>query len=220
MNTKSLVRNAIAALVATIWIGHAQAATFTLGFTGSAGGFSAGQTDFAGLHFDQFSQGLSGIDPAIVVSQGDFINSTVTFDGLVTIPTSQVRTDLVMFFSGSTFPSINTGVNGTYTFFNGASVVNTFGYGSTTSGGLASFAAVFPPDNGAFSFTSYTNDFEITDLATSATLDRSPSFTYSLVSNVSAVPEPATWAMLLLGFFGIGFMMRDARRKKGAVAVA
>ena len=36
---------------------------------------------------------------------------------------------------------------------------------------------------------------------------------------ITAVPEPATWAMLLLGFFGIGFMMRGSRRKD-AVAVA
>lgn len=28
-----------------------------------------------------------------------------------------------------------------------------------------------------------------------------------------AAPEPATWAMFLIGFAGIGFMMRGARRK-------
>jgi hypothetical protein len=27
------------------------------------------------------------------------------------------------------------------------------------------------------------------------------------------VPEPATWAMLLLGFFGVGSALRGARRK-------
>jgi hypothetical protein len=36
---------------------------------------------------------------------------------------------------------------------------------------------------------------------------------------ISAVPEPTTWVMLLLGFFGVGFMMRGARRND-AVAVA
>jgi hypothetical protein len=38
-------------------------------------------------------------------------------------------------------------------------------------------------------------------------------------TTISAAPEPATWAMLLLGFFGIGFMVRGARRKDD-VAVA
>jgi hypothetical protein len=33
------------------------------------------------------------------------------------------------------------------------------------------------------------------------------------VSGVSAVPEPATWAMMLLGFAGLGFAFRQSRRK-------
>jgi hypothetical protein len=35
--------------------------------------------------------------------------------------------------------------------------------------------------------------------------------------SVSAVPEPASWAMMLLGFFGIGFMIRGSRRKRVAL---
>jgi len=30
--------------------------------------------------------------------------------------------------------------------------------------------------------------------------------------NAPAVPEPATWAMMILGFGGIGMAMRRARR--------
>ena len=33
----------------------------------------------------------------------------------------------------------------------------------------------------------------------------------------SAVPEPSTWAMMILGFFGLGFM---AYRKKGTLRLA
>jgi hypothetical protein len=32
------------------------------------------------------------------------------------------------------------------------------------------------------------------------------------VNSIGAVPEPATWALLLLGFFGIGGLMRAKRR--------
>jgi hypothetical protein len=32
------------------------------------------------------------------------------------------------------------------------------------------------------------------------------------VDAVAAVPEPATWAMMLLGFCGVGFMLRKSRR--------
>ena len=34
------------------------------------------------------------------------------------------------------------------------------------------------------------------------------------VSAIAAVPEPATWAMMLLGFGGMGFMLRSSRRRK------
>ncbi len=40
----------------------------------------------------------------------------------------------------------------------------------------------------------------------------------SLTTSEVPVPEPATWAMLVLGLFGIGFMART--RRKEAVAVA
>jgi hypothetical protein len=36
--------------------------------------------------------------------------------------------------------------------------------------------------------------------------------TYSGTLNITAVPEPATWALMLLGFGGIGFAMRRRRR--------
>ncbi|HKR87036.1 MAG TPA: PEPxxWA-CTERM sorting domain-containing protein, partial [Phenylobacterium sp.] len=38
------------------------------------------------------------------------------------------------------------------------------------------------------------------------------------VAESIAVPEPATWAMMLTGFFGLGGMLR-ARRRQGAAAV-
>ena len=46
-------------------------------------------------------------------------------------------------------------------------------------------------------FDSRGNSFEISDVA-------------------SAVPEPATWAMMIIGFGGVGSMVRSARRKQTA----
>lgn len=40
----------------------------------------------------------------------------------------------------------------------------------------------------------------------------------ALMGERSAVPEPATWAMMLIGFFGIGGMVRSNRRKPKVAA--
>jgi hypothetical protein len=47
------------------------------------------------------------------------------------------------------------------------------------------------------------------------------SFKYSLsITNAAPVPEPATWAMMLLGFAGIGFTFRRSPRHAGASTLA
>jgi hypothetical protein len=47
-----------------------------------------------------------------------------------------------------------------------------------------------------------------------------PAFTYldNVALNVSAVPEPSTWAMMVLGFCGLGFLAY--RRKNGTLRLA
>jgi hypothetical protein len=41
--------------------------------------------------------------------------------------------------------------------------------------------------------------------------------TFTAVINVGVVPEPSTWAMLILGFAGVGFMAY--RRKSGPALI-
>jgi len=38
-----------------------------------------------------------------------------------------------------------------------------------------------------------------------------------VTANISAVPEPSTWAMMILGFAGVGFL---AYRRRNQTAVA
>lgn len=45
----------------------------------------------------------------------------------------------------------------------------------------------------------------------------SSNFVNASSSAVAAVPEPATWAMMLLGFGGIGFAMRRGRKQNARV---
>jgi hypothetical protein len=51
-----------------------------------------------------------------------------------------------------------------------------------------------------------------------ATIDQLKQITYN--RQTGAVPEPATWAMMLLGFGGIGFAMRRSRRRDGQMVLA
>ena len=73
--------------------------------------------------------------------------------------------------------------------------INAPGLGFTQFGGTD----VFTIDNGTIMFN--TGTFNFSGLVTGRS-----TLTISEVS--AAVPEPATWAMMLLGFFGIGGVMR------------
>ena len=59
-----------------------------------------------------------------------------------------------------------------------------------------------------------------TDKATAIAAIPLPSLSGGLdtVNVAAAVPEPSTWAMMLLGFVGLGFV--GYRRKRGAVRFA
>lgn len=186
--------------------------TFTLNLTGNVADFYGYTLEFNGQHYDSHNLGLNGLDSsnAITVSQGDIINTIVTLDQAYTIPTSPSHTDFLLFLNGSAFPNENTGNLETFNFYDGATLVKTYSGGSSTSGQLSAYAALFPPNNAGFTFDSFTADFTITDLATPATLDSS-FLSYSIVSP-GAVPEPASWALMLGGFGMIGGALRTRRK--------
>jgi hypothetical protein len=50
-------------------------------------------------------------------------------------------------------------------------------------------------------------------ISQSGVMDLQGTVTYDYTPAVTAVPEPATWAMMLLGFAGLGFAFRQSRRK-------
>jgi hypothetical protein len=201
---KLLAAGASMALVS----GAAWSATFDLNLTGNVADFNSYTQEFNGQHYDSHNLGLSGLDSsnAITVSEGDIINTTVTLDQAYTIPTSPSHTDFLLFLNGSAFPSEDTGNLETVNFYDGGTLVKSYSGGSTTSGQLTAYAALFPPNNSGFTFDSFTVGLTITDLATPATLDSS-FLSYSIVSP-GAVPEPASWAMMVGGFGMIGGAIR------------
>ena len=213
MSTMRIWKTSMAAAAAcALWAGGAEAAVHTLSLTGTVANGNFSSQDIGPTHFDQWVLSLSGLDSlnAITVAQGDTINATIILDQLFTVPASVDLTTFAFILGGAGFPAGNTGTTGSFNFFNGLTLVKFGAGGASTSGQIASSVAFFPPDNGAFTFDSLTTSFEITELSGPASLDYSL-ITYTLFSPNGAVPEPATWAMMIIGFGGVGAMVRRRR---------
>ncbi|WP_293679236.1 PEPxxWA-CTERM sorting domain-containing protein [uncultured Phenylobacterium sp.] len=194
--------------------GATQAATYNLTLYGDLSQSSYGAFDSGEFHFDTWSLNLTGLellDEPITVLQGDTINATVLFDGPFTMPASEILTSFAVFFGSSSFPAGDVKVKGPTTFlFEGNPVLASDpDAGTDTAGQIINGAVFFPPDNGEVIYDSFTSNFTITELHGPVTLEY-VSAGYQLRS--LAVPEPATWGMLILGFGGVGATMRSRRR--------
>ena len=65
---------------------------------------------------------------------------------------------------------------------------------------------------GFISISTLINTIGATPIEVSLTVSLQPGFTIEFAPRVAAVPEPATWAMMLLGFAGISFMAYRRRQ--------
>ena len=90
----------------------------------------------------------------------------------------------------------------------------TFGYQNSQNLGfqpLATLLAFNPntPNTYTFDLTLFSGETQNADTQL-ANVD--------MVVNVAAVPEPSTWAMMILGFAGVGYMTYRRRRQAAALA--
>jgi PEP-CTERM motif len=94
----------------------------------------------------------------------------------------------------------------TIAFFNGATQVASYNGGS-----LGLTVSPFGDQNASSSNQYVTFSNLIFDSVVLGSIGKN-SFEFDNVTSVAAVPEPSTWAMMILGFMGVGFM---AYRRKG-----
>ncbi|MBS0332858.1 MAG: PEPxxWA-CTERM sorting domain-containing protein, partial [Proteobacteria bacterium] len=168
-----------------------------------------------GRQFDTGVLVLSSDDLPITVQAGDTVTAYLTLDAPLTVPASVSITSLALDLFGQDFPGGDVVTQNNVMSFSlaGSTVLSGGGAGFSTgtSGALIEGVDLFPPNNGAFSFDQAQFSFTVDTLSGPATLTGGQ-FAYENFDGPAAAPEPAAWALMLLGFGGLGAMLRSRRR--------
>ncbi|TRW17908.1 PEPxxWA-CTERM sorting domain-containing protein [Glacieibacterium frigidum] len=209
-----MLRHAFAALalVAT----PATAATYTLDLTGMIANMTSGSFTFNNIDFQAGGLTLSDITP-FTVEAGDTIQFTVALDGSFVVPKSFATPGYAQFVGinfDAMIPPIEpvatsgvlnlTGLVGDLPNPQPAGCGNCVGLiGGRAFGEAFSFTGLF----GSAVIDALAAPYEITSVSISYQINPTP---------FAAVPEPATWALMIGGFFLSGGLVR-ARRPRARV---
>lgn len=132
-------------------------------------------------------------------------------------PSSTVGTSSLGSFTFGTSTCISPGgaiSRGTFIIDFGADAFNgTFDGGSTptSTSGISDTAWLFTVLGGTGRWEGASGTFNGTGVADART--RPTHVSIDFVGNISAVPEPSSWALMILGFGGIGLVVRRRRRR-------
>ena len=203
----------VAAAALLVWAGAAQADVFTLDLTATPAAFTTSSS--GGEVITGFDVGLSFASP-ITVQVGDEIHLTLTFDSSVTLPAA-TDIDLVsLYLTDGAFPAGDTATHFTDSFLSAGTVVAGTSQSTTTSGGLG-FQPVLGGPLGPLTFDTLTADIFVDKIAGSTAAGTFGTLSQGDVDvearNFGAVPEPASWALMLVGFGGLGSVLRSIRRR-------
>lgn len=219
MNRKlSLLAFATAALVMAA---PAAATTIVLNLTANPVNTTTNTFTFNGDIYNSADLIFDPFDP-FTIEEGDIIEATITFTSGFTVPASGEQFFGVNFLgvdsdSPPGYPD-NEGPmnNGTlvFAYTGGATGLPNDTQGGSCGNCLTSIGGQSPGNS--FIFNSIKLTETVTALNAPFTIGRA-SFSYQL-RDVAAVPEPATWAMMIGGFGLVGGAMR--RRRVGAMATA
>jgi hypothetical protein len=190
--------------------GNAQAANWVLNLTGDANNTTTDSFTFGGVTYETGQLALEGFTP-FTLADGDTVEVTVDItNGPFVVP---IRDQM---FFGLNFSDLLGGAQpdavatGTFSFDGGADVGAGCGNCTSLISGLnntpLSFANLFA--TGSFAFAVSGGSLSVESISVS----------YQ-VNNDAAVPEPASWALMIAGFGGAGAMIRR-RRADGTVVAA
>jgi hypothetical protein len=148
----------------------------------------------------------AGQPQIITFSSGDAFNTSASGQAVIT-PTNTTFNDLTMTASGtaSAFTALllDVKVPGTETLTFTSPTPITSGAMQTVSANGENFILVSAINGETFSSLRFTSTGNLSSVE---------QVRVDIAGNVGAVPEPSTWAMMVLGFLGIGFM---AYRRRG-----
>jgi hypothetical protein len=194
--------------------------------TVTAGNFTLDDTSFGaqfGVHFDNTSNDV--LSAVATINQD---SSTVTFSSTDTFDTDTGGEAVVADGNGANqdpFNNLNVAFQHswdkvTFSFDGGDSSLMTLvvnGVTTFTAAGATPNCTFCVIGNGQTKFTVTGNGEAISTLAFTFSPDVGSGRQFRVI-DVGAIPEPATWAMMLAGFFGMGGMLRTQRRRRAFVA--
>jgi hypothetical protein len=194
------------ALGAALFASQANAANHVLTLSGSAYDVSTSSFTFGGVDYDTGVLALSGFTP-FTLEDGDTVDVTVDITSGPAFPFIVLLRDQMFFglnFSdllGGTEP-VDAVSTGTFSFD---------GHGPLAAGCSNCTSLIYGQNNAPLYFTT---------LAATGTFSlgapyqvNSISVSYQVNNNATAAPEPAAWALMILGFGGVGWTLR--RRRDG-----
>jgi uncharacterized protein YraI len=203
MRIKSLIL-ATAAAGLSLTAASANAAT-NLGFeTGNLSGWTLSGSGGAAHSYGAFTA-VEGADLAYIVAGQQGIYSTLT--QIFALAAGQTITGSVGFQSNDYLPyndDAYLAINGLHLFDSSVAQVGSYGSSGWKTFSYTAAAA------GNYALTLGVRNIGDSDSASGAVLDK--------VSLSAAVPEPATWAMMLMGFAATGVLLRSDRRRAVALA--